>query len=69
MFGMLLIIVIQVQNNYIELCRAHTLCTHCAIYRFTFVHGYNFANFRKIVEMLLSCIGGPSDKSTHCTQT
>ena len=26
------------------------------------VHGYNFVNFRKIVEMLLSCTGGPGDK-------
>ena len=33
----------------LELCRAHTPCTHCAIYGFTSVHGYNFVNFREIV--------------------
>ena len=26
------------------------------------VHGYKFVNFRKIVEMLLSCTGDPGDK-------
>ena len=45
----------------IELCRAHTPCTHCTMYRFTFGAGYNFVNFREIVEMLLSRTGDPSD--------
>ena len=26
------------------------------------VHGYKFVNFRKIVEMLVSCTGDPGDK-------
>ena len=43
----------------------HIPCSHIAYsIDLLCVHGYKFVNFRKIVEMLLSCTGDLGDKST-----